>query len=432
VDKCKGGYEDVLVITDHFTRYAKAIPCRNQKANTTAKALFEHFIAHYSFPEQLHSDQGRNFESQVIKELCKLANVQKTRTTPFHPMGNASAERFNRTLLRMLGTLCDEKKANWKDYISSLVQAYNATKSSSTGYSPHFLMFGWHPRLPVDAYLGTTPSNEGEALHSSYVTKLQERLKFAYKIASDCAQKRAAQNKTLYDRRVKENQICTDDLVLVRQVNLQGRHKLADKWEKEPYVVLEIPYEGQPVYRVQRETRKGPIRTLHRNMLLPFVSIPEQVEVPQIVRKVKPRTKPSQRSESDSDSDSSSNSDSQVQLYIIPQRRSQNISTVNTVTPVSNISTPVSSSPSQSHSSPDPVPLNRSPSPAPISVTEGPATASPSSTSSSFHVPSVNTSPSSQSGQNNLPPSRPMRQRRPPDRYGDWQFQQSASVEFFV
>ena len=172
VDQCKGGFEDVLVITDHFTRYAKAIPCRNQKATTTAKALFEHFIAQYSFPEQLHSDQGRNFESKVIKELCNLANVRKTRTTPFHPMGNPSAERFNRTLLRMLGTLCDEKKSNWKDYISSLVQASNTTKSSSTGYSPHFLMFGWHPRLPVDAYLGTTPGNEGEACHSAYITKL--------------------------------------------------------------------------------------------------------------------------------------------------------------------------------------------------------------------------------------------------------------------
>ena len=105
LDKCKGGYEDVLVITDHFSRYAKAIPCRNQKATTTARALYENFIVHYSFPEQLHSDQGRNFESKVIKELCKIANIRKTRTTPFHPMGNPSAERFNRTLIRMLRNL---------------------------------------------------------------------------------------------------------------------------------------------------------------------------------------------------------------------------------------------------------------------------------------------------------------------------------------
>jgi len=69
----------------------------------------EQFIVYYSFPERLHSDQVRNFESRLIKELCKLADVKKTRTTPYHPMGNGSAERFNQTLLKMLATL-DENK----------------------------------------------------------------------------------------------------------------------------------------------------------------------------------------------------------------------------------------------------------------------------------------------------------------------------------
>ncbi|XP_060573187.1 uncharacterized protein LOC132731091 [Ruditapes philippinarum] len=124
LEKCISGYEDVLVITDHFTRYANAIPCRNQKATTTARALYEHFIIHYSFPEQLHSDQGRNFESKVIKEQ---ANVRKTGTTPFHTMGNPSAERFNRTLNRMLRTLTDDHKTSWADYVLPLCQAYNAT-----------------------------------------------------------------------------------------------------------------------------------------------------------------------------------------------------------------------------------------------------------------------------------------------------------------
>ncbi len=94
LERSAGGYENILVITDHFTRYAQAIPTRNQTAKSTAKALYENFVCHYSFPARLHSDQGRNFESSVIKELCKLANVEKTRTTPYHPMGNGMVERF--------------------------------------------------------------------------------------------------------------------------------------------------------------------------------------------------------------------------------------------------------------------------------------------------------------------------------------------------
>ena len=110
LERSKGGFEKILVVTDHFTRYAQAFPTRNELAKTTAKVLFENFIVHYGFPARLHSDQGRNFESSVIKELCSLAGVEKSRTTPYHPMGNGMVERFNQTLLNMLGTLDNHKK----------------------------------------------------------------------------------------------------------------------------------------------------------------------------------------------------------------------------------------------------------------------------------------------------------------------------------
>ena len=98
LERSKGGHENILVITDHFTRYAQAFPTRNQLAKTTAKVLFDNFIVHYGFPARLHSDQGRNFESSVIRQLCSPAGVEKSRTTPYHAMGNGMAERFNQTL----------------------------------------------------------------------------------------------------------------------------------------------------------------------------------------------------------------------------------------------------------------------------------------------------------------------------------------------
>ena len=105
LEMSKGGYENVLVITDHFTRYAQAFPTRNQTAQTTARILYDNFIVHYGFPCKLHSDKAQNFESKVIQHLCKAGGIKKTRTTPYRPMGNGQVERFNQTLLRMLGTL---------------------------------------------------------------------------------------------------------------------------------------------------------------------------------------------------------------------------------------------------------------------------------------------------------------------------------------
>ena len=174
LERSKGGHEHRLVITDHFTRYTQAFPTRNQLAKTTAKVLFENFILHYGFPARIHSDQGRNFESTLIEELCSLAGIEKSRTTPYHPMGNGMTERFNQTLLNMLGTLEDHKKQDWKSFVAPLVHAYNSTRQDSTGFSPFFLMFGRHPSLAIDAYLGLgSPDETSATSKENYTGKLK-------------------------------------------------------------------------------------------------------------------------------------------------------------------------------------------------------------------------------------------------------------------
>ena len=190
LEKSKGGEEHILMITDHFTRYAQGFPTRNQLVKTTARVLSDQFIVHYGFPALIHSDQGRNFESAVIKELCSIAGVQKSRTTPYHPMGNGMVERFNQTLLNMLGTLQDDQKQDWKSYVAPLVYAYNSTKHDSTGYSPFFLMFGRHPCLAVDACLGLNSPDEPISSRAHYATKLKKRLDFAYKAAARESEKK--------------------------------------------------------------------------------------------------------------------------------------------------------------------------------------------------------------------------------------------------
>ena len=262
LERSKGGYENILVITDHFSRYAQAIPTRNQTARTTARVLYEQFFVHYGFPAKIHSDKGANFESKVIQSLCSMTGMKKTRTTPYHPMGNGMVERFNRTLLNMLGTLTSRQKSDWKSHVSTLCHAYNAAVHDSTGYVPFYLMFGRHPRLAIDAFLGLkiscpqcrTPQDDAAARE---------------------ARRNAARHKANYDRKVRFANLKPGDRVLVRNKGIRGKQKLANIWEHSPYIVKRQPIDGIPVFEVYKETASKPkTRLLHRNMLLPFMGLP--------------------------------------------------------------------------------------------------------------------------------------------------------------
>ena len=270
LEPSKGNIENVLVITDHFTRYALAYASKTQTAQATARILWDNFICHYGFPEQFISDQGRNFESDLIKELCKIAGVKKLHTTPYHPQSNGQCERFNSTLCNMLGTLSDEEKSDWKSHLGCMTHAYNCTKHVSTTYSPYYLMFGRHPRLPIDVEFGLHKHNcSDNCSKSRYIQKLRRGLNYAHKKASKYSSEQAQKYKTSYDKSVKGHQLQVNDLVLVKIVAHKARHKIQDKWEPEEYIVLEQPIPGTPVYRIRPVTGTK-VRTLHRNLLLPL------------------------------------------------------------------------------------------------------------------------------------------------------------------
>lgn len=130
-------YQNILVMTDLFTKFAWAIPTADQMATATAHALWNHVIQPFGCPETLHSDQGPNFESKLILELCNLYGCRKSHTTPYHPQGNGGCGRFNQTLLNLLGTLETEKQNRWPEYLPGLVHAYSNVFKVPLGTHQH-------------------------------------------------------------------------------------------------------------------------------------------------------------------------------------------------------------------------------------------------------------------------------------------------------
>ena len=151
---------NILVFQDHFMKHVMAYVTPNQTTETVAKFLYQGYISMSGAPARLLSHWGANFMSSIIDEICMLLGMKKLQTTLYHPQTNGLVERSHQTIMQMIGKLGEDKKADWPGHLAEKVQAYNATCSSMTGYSPHYLMFGCRSRLPVDFYFPTFRSIE--------------------------------------------------------------------------------------------------------------------------------------------------------------------------------------------------------------------------------------------------------------------------------
>ena len=344
LEPSKGGIENILVITDHYTKYSVAVPTRNQTAKTVAKVLFYDFILRYGIPARLHSDQGRNFESSVIAHLCELMGIKKSRTSPYHPQGNGQCERFNRTLLGMLGTLPNDKKVDWKSYVAPLVHAYNATCHDTTGYSPYYLMYGRHPKLAIDVQFGLDSDPRRKVPTSDYAKLLRDRLDFAYEKASAGQKAAAKSSKARYDTRAREATLQPGDRVLVRKCAFTSKHKIADRWEEPVYEVVRRVNKDTPVYVVHPEDGDGPSRTLHRNLLLPCFPTAEQEGAAPDIQPI-PAT-PTDIVDDNNQDDSDTDDITETPLAVRRPRRTINppdrLSYLHTVPPISKVPLPSS------------------------------------------------------------------------------------------
>jgi hypothetical protein len=82
--------------------WMEVLPLATQTAEATAKAAIDRFFSCFGYPFEIFTDQGRNFESELFKNLCHELNIHKARKTPYRPSGNGQVELYNRTLMDAL------------------------------------------------------------------------------------------------------------------------------------------------------------------------------------------------------------------------------------------------------------------------------------------------------------------------------------------
>ena len=144
----------LFVEMDYFTKLGEAYPIPNMEATTVANVLTNEMFFRFSPPERIHSDQGRQFESKLFKEVCRILEIKKCCTSPYHPQCDGLVEHYNHTLLDMLATASKGNPNKWEKFLRPVCFAYNTSIQASTGYTPYYLMYGREPQLPIDLEFG--------------------------------------------------------------------------------------------------------------------------------------------------------------------------------------------------------------------------------------------------------------------------------------
>ena len=259
------GNKYVLVVGDYWTKWMEAYAIEDQQAETVAMKLVDEFVCRFGTPLELHSDQGRNFESEVFQEMCRLLNITKTRTTAYHPCSDGMVERYNRTIVNCVSLMLQpfERQKDWDEYLPYVNMAYRSSVQESTGETPNMMMLGRDVRLPVDLVVGGVP-DESEC-DTLYADELREKIRAVHERARHVLGLSMRRQKRNYDRRVHGPLYEVGQFVWLHNTTRQPRlsKKLMLPWVG-PYLVVEAM--SDVTFRIQKSNRSKPM-VVHANRL---------------------------------------------------------------------------------------------------------------------------------------------------------------------
>jgi len=247
--------EYVLTAQDAFSKYFICAPMPDGRAETAAKTFFEYVVARYGMPKMLVSDNGKNFVAEIMQELCKLLQIKKFTTSPYHPQANGGLERSHKPLSEFLRCVVQEDTASWDEWLPHAMCVYNSTVHSSTKQSPNKIVLGFDLEVPTNIKRKPSPVYN----HDDYTKILKFQLQRMHELVRQHLQKEKEKSKEYYDRNAKDRHFIIGQKVWLK--NQTRKNKLSPIWEG-PYEVTGIPSNVNIRILV-----KGKDKVYHKNLV---------------------------------------------------------------------------------------------------------------------------------------------------------------------
>ena len=234
------GNKYVVVFMDYFTKWVEAYAVPDQQAQTVARLLVENIVCRHGVPQELLSDRGSNFLSDLMLEVCSLLGIKKLNTSGYHPQTDGLVEKFNCTLINMISKHTDAGTVEWDQQLQLLLFAYRSMVQESTRESPFFLLYGRDPRLPTGTQLDGART-EYLVDMDDYRTELVMSMAKAKKIALENICRAQRKQKEFYDRHSGETTYHVGERVMVYMPGTVSgkRWKIARPYHG-PYRVINI------------------------------------------------------------------------------------------------------------------------------------------------------------------------------------------------
>ena len=262
-------FDSLFVVVDRYTKMAKYIPVlKTITAEQLADVFLEHIVSQFGIPEGIVSDRGSVFTSAFWSQLCYCLRIKRKLSTAFHPQTDGQTERQNQSLEHYFRCYCNYLQDDWVQKKPLAEFAYNNSVHSTTGMTPFFAMYGYHPNVP-STVADDRPEGEVPAAREA-----AQKVESENKLLAERWRKAVEFQKKWYDKKHTPMHFSVGDWVMLAATNLRQQRpnkKLSDRYLG-PFKVIEVV--GEQAYKLDLPDKWTIHPVFHVSLLEPYKSRP--------------------------------------------------------------------------------------------------------------------------------------------------------------